>query len=98
MRLKKTSRVADRSGQSTVELILLLSAISAFSLLIVQGFRKYNLAGLITRPLTTSFKYTYQYGHPDARGFDDPDGPKMHPRVVGGDPTNLRIFINPRSQ
>lgn len=98
MRLKKAGQIVDRSGQSTVELILLLSAISTFALVIVQGFRKYNLAGVVTRPLTTSFKYTYQYGHPDARGFDDPDGPKMHPRVVGGDPTNLRIFINPRSQ
>ncbi len=98
MSSKKNSRVADRSGQSTIELILLLSAISSFAILIVQGFRKYDLAGVVTRPLTTSFKYTYQYGHPDARGFDDPDGPKMHPRVVGGDPTNLRIFINPRSQ
>ncbi len=98
MSSKKNSRVADRAGQSTIELILLLSAISSFAILIVQGFRKYDLAGVVTRPLTTSFKYTYQYGHPDARGFDDPDGPKMHPRVVGGDPTNLRIFINPRSQ
>ena len=98
MRLKNAGQIVDRSGQSTVELILLISAISTFALVIVQGFRKYNLAGVVTRPLTTSFKYTYQYGHPDARGFDDPDGPKMHPRVVGGDPTNLRIFINPRSQ
>jgi hypothetical protein len=37
----------------------------------------------------------YQFGHTQAKGFDD-GGPKFHPRADGGE-NNFRLFLNPDS-
>ena len=85
----------DNRGQAVTEYILLLAAVVSFFLVIGSGLRRLNVAKALTRPLTEDFRYAYQYGHPKARGYEDEGGPKMHPRAVGGDPSNFRIFINP---
>ena len=78
--------------------IFLLAAVA--SVTDVARGRIYNwltlpltLAALIFATVTQSFAHAYQYGRPDALGFDDPGGPKNHPRI----PENgvVRLFINP---
>ena len=84
-------------GQATVEYILLLAAIASFAVLIAKGLKNLDVAKRLSSPLTKDFHYAYQYGHPNARGYDD-GGPKMHPRASqNDDPTNFRIFINPET-
>lgn len=53
----------------------------------------------LSAPFTVTFKYTYQYGHKDARGGQDPGGPRFIPQYQddgsGSSAPNFRIFINP---
>jgi len=51
-----------------------------------------NGINVLKQPLEKDFKYTYQYGHPQARG-QDTGGPIDIPQYH--DDQNFRIFINP---
>lgn len=83
------------SGQALTEyLMLMLVVASAFTVLLryLPSFFE-NMEG----PLKKDFKYTYQYGNKDARGFGDEDGggPKNHPRYYL--PGSFRLFARGKS-
>ena len=90
----KKNIARNESGQTTVEYIVILGAIALMGLALINGLVGNQFQARLLAPLNSTFKYAYQYGHPGALGFDDKDGPKKHPRVVGGE-GNFRIFINP---
>jgi hypothetical protein len=85
----------DESGQAVTEYVLLLFIVVTAYLSIVAFINSYGLAGKLTTPITQSFAHAYQYGRPDALGFDDPGGPKNHPRIP--EDNAIRLFINPKS-
>lgn len=85
-------------GQAVTEYILLLAVIVGFFGLALRFLRQQQIGKQFLRPVTESFNYAYSYGHPNARGPNDPGGPRKHPRYVTGEGDgreNLRIFINP---
>lgn len=82
-----------QSGQSVLEYVLLLVVIAGLGGLIMaympQTFER------LEAPIRKNFKYTYQYGAPDACGFGDTDPPctgtpKNHIRYNTGG--NFRMF------
>lgn len=92
-------RARSRSGQTTVEYILLISIILTGASLVYKGLEKLNLSSRFKKPISGEFARAYRYGHPQAKGYEDGEdynsgGPDMHPRIDGGN--NFRIFFNPR--
>ena len=81
------------SGQATVEYVLLLLLVMAMYFLAIHLVRGRNLAGRISEPIKDQFARAYQYGHPKAKGLDEPGGPDHHPRAYDGN--NFRLYINP---
>ena len=84
-------KVNQRSGQAITEYVLLLAIIVSLYTMLVKGLSSMNVVNNLKKPLETQFKYTYQYGHPEARGPSD-GGPKYIPQKSDA---NFRIFINP---
>ena len=82
-----------QSGQAVLEYILLLAIIVFLYSLVLNSLSGSNGFENMKKPLTKDFKYTYQYGHPEARGQED-GGPKFIPQHHDG-AQNFRIFINP---
>lgn len=85
---KIQSKRNSQSGQGIVEYVLVIGlVISAVALMtnLMPSF----LARLET-PIQDSFRYAYKYGDSRARGPEDPEGPKYHPRIYSDD--NFRIF------
>ena len=82
-----------KSGQAMTEYILLLGILVSLFTIIINGLLGTGALARLKAPLEKDFKYTYQYGHPEARGQND-GGPKFLPQQhdSGG---NFRIFINP---
>jgi len=91
--MAKNELAKNESGQATTEYILLLFIVVSAYMAIAAFLNQYGLAQKMSTPITQSFAKAYQYGRPDALGFDDPGGPKNHPRI----PENgvVRLFINP---
>jgi len=85
-------RHSDESGQTVIEYILLLSIITAAFVVVSKGLTRAGLTRMLMRPLQENFARAYQYGHPEALGYDD-GGPKKHPRAQGEN--SFRLFINP---
>ena len=81
-----------QSGQAITEYILLLAIIVSLYSLLLRSLTDLGVFDVIKKPLENTYKYTYQYGHPEARGTDD-GGPKNIPQQ--SDPQYFRIFINP---
>jgi hypothetical protein len=80
----------NEEGQTLVEYILLLSIlVMAFGIL-VSALGKLGMEDSFLKPLTTKFAHAYQYGHPDAKGYDD-GGPYKHPIADDGQ-DSFRIF------
>jgi hypothetical protein len=84
----------DRSGQATIEYILLVATVVSFYLLVSRILGDLGISRAITRPMSEQYARSYRYGHPKAKGPDD-GGPDLHPRFQGGN--NFRIFINPET-
>ena len=86
-------KIKPNSGQAVTEYILLL----AIMLSLFTGFMSaLSNSGAITalkKPLEKDFKFTYQYGHPAARGQGD-GGPLYIPQHHDLQ-QNFRIFLNP---
>jgi hypothetical protein len=81
------------SGQAVIEYVLLLAIIIFLYTLVLERLAGSNGFEVMKKPLTQDFKYTYRYGHPEARGQTD-GGPKLIPQHH--EPAqNFRIFINP---
>ena len=85
-------KVKRNSGQAVLEYILLLAIVVSLYTILMKGLMNSNAMNALKKPLEKDFKYTYQYGHPEARGQND-GGPKFIPQYH--DPQNFRIFINP---
>jgi len=83
-----------RRGQATVEYILLLSTVALIYTVVIKGFKQFGFTEKMTKQLSGPFARAYQYGHPEARGYDD-GGPRNHPRADTQGDNNFRMFINP---
>ena len=81
-----------------MEYVLLLAVVVSVFTAAMKLFGKKNIIANLQKPFTNQFKYTYRYGHPDARGQED-GGPKNIPQYQAPsgstDDHNFRIFINP---
>ncbi len=76
-----------QSGQSLLEYVFLLLVVVGL-VSIVYG-RLGGTLDLLETPLTRDFPYTYRYGDPKARGFDDGE-PTRHPGIYRAD--NFKFF------
>lgn len=86
----------NEKGQAAVEYVLLL-AVAVLLFLVLSGFMsRFGVTRKIMAPIKEDFRRAYQYGHREAKGFDEDGGPELHPRANGGN--NFRIFINPRER
>ena len=86
-----------KSGQAVVEYILLIAVIVLVFTSAMKRLSDSNVMVNLQKPFTQQFKYTYRYGHPEARGQDD-GGPVNIPQYSvsdDGNDHNFRIFINP---
>lgn len=80
------------SGQAVVEYVLLLAMVVSLYGMILGKLSETNALQKMKAPFEKEYKYTYEYGHPEARGQED-GGPLYIPQHH--DQTNFRIFINP---
>jgi hypothetical protein len=85
-------QVNRKAGQAITEYILLLAILISIFTMFMKGLTDTGALLALKKPLEKDFKFTYQYGHPEARGQND-GGPKFIPQHH--DPQNFRIFINP---
>ena len=85
-------KIDTQAGQAVTEYIILLAILVSFYTLFINGLMNSNALSALKAPLEKDFKFTYRYGHPEARGQND-GGPKFIPQYH--DPQNFRIFINP---
>ena len=83
----------NQNGQAVTEYILLLAILVSLFTLIMNTLMQSSVLDMLKAPLEKGYKYTYQYGHPDARGQDN-GGPKYIPQQHDLS-QNFRIFINP---
>ncbi len=88
--------IKDEGGQGLIEYVLLLSLVVSFYLLVASGLNRIGLAKKLMSPITTTFAAAYQFGHPQAKGFDN-GGPVYHPRAEKGE-KSFRIFLNPEAK
>ncbi len=84
---------SNEEGQATVEYILILSIVVGVFLALTQSAGLTGLGPSLINSFSKDFAHAYQYGNPKTLGYGENDGPKYHPRVIGGDETNFRIFI-----
>ena len=91
----KKGTLNNESGQAVMEYVLLLVIVTMVFLVVLRGIEGLDLMTKLMRPLQQTFARTYQYGHPEAKGFDD-GGPEKHARARGGD--NFRLFMSPSVQ
>jgi hypothetical protein len=86
----------ERSGQATVEYILLLAMVVSLYAAFLRALSEKDVFKKLQAPITNEFAKTYRYGHPKAKGMDD-GGPVNIPTVQskGYDEQNFRIFYNP---
>lgn len=75
-------RKRSQSGQALTEYALLMMMVAVLGSLVLAPMSR--LLGILERPLREGLRYTYKYGDPKARGFDDEDGPDRHPRIGNG--------------
>ncbi len=82
-------------GQAFLEYVLMLAVVVSCYLILANGLLKLKLGDRIAKPITQDFAYTYRYGNPKTRGYDD-GGPLNHVRAIrdGADTQNFRLFIN----
>jgi len=86
--------LADDSGQSLIEYVLLLSVVVSLFFLLLQGLDRLRVTGRLAEFITGGFKATYRYGHPKASVAEDGGGTTQnHPRIVGEGENNFRIFL-----
>lgn len=84
-------------GQAVLEYVLLMMVIAGMGGLALSFMP--TAFDRMEAPLRKTFKYTYQYGFPDACGYDDTDPPctgvpTKHIRYTA--PGNFRLFGRPQ--
>jgi hypothetical protein len=92
--LKLSNRTSNQVGQATVEYILLTAVVVGFFVKIMGVLSASGWANtLVQGPFNKDFLPSYQYGHPQAKGYGDGGGPLYHPRAINQPGTgNFRIF------
>jgi len=86
-------RLNSRSGQSTLEYILVLVLVIAIFSAIGRVFQAVGVVDLMMAPLKKEYKAVYKYGHVDAEGPDE-GSRTFHPSALYGQPG--RTFVNPQ--
>jgi hypothetical protein len=86
----------NRSGQAIAEYVILLAIVVLVYTALLKSLGGSSSFAAFKRPFVEQYKYTYRYGHPDARGQDDGGDPALIPQYH--DPESFRIFINPSKQ
>jgi len=89
----KKIRFRCNSGQATTEYVLLSAVLIMVYLVASQALSDRDIPKKLIEPIKTSFANAYQNGNPIARGYEDPLGPSMHPRIE--EDGNFRIFVHP---
>ena len=92
MALIKYKDRKSESGQTTIEYALLIALLMGFFVILMNFVKESQIVERLARPLVEEFQKTYQYGHPNVKGFDDRGGPENHPRA-SNNANNFRIFI-----
>ncbi|MBU6155017.1 MAG: hypothetical protein KGP28_12000 [Bdellovibrionales bacterium] len=89
----------NRSGQAIAEYVMLLAIVVLIYSALLKSLGGSGSFQALRKPFVEQLKYTYRYGHPDARGQED-GGPRLIPQYsdLGGGTENFRIFINPSKQ
>jgi hypothetical protein len=85
-------KIESKSGQALLEYVLLLAIVVGLYGAVLNQLTQSSVMTTLKKPFTTDYKYTYQYGHKDARGQEGGgpiDIPQQH------DAQYFRIFINP---
>lgn len=90
--MEESNQVKSTSGQAILEYIILLAIVVSLFVMMVKLLADGNAMQKLKSPLEKTYKYTYQYGHPQARGQKD-GGPKNIPQYDKD--KEFRIFINP---
>jgi hypothetical protein len=85
----------NRSGQAITEYVILLAIVVLIYTALLKSLGGSSSFAAFKKPFVEQYKYTYRYGHPDARGQDDGD-PALIPQY--SDRESFRIFINPSKQ
>lgn len=83
----------NQSGQAAFEYVLVLAVLVGAFLFVARSVTEIGASEKILTPVREDYRRAYQYGHPKAKGFDEDEGPYLHPRVVDQQ-NNFRIFIN----
>ncbi len=86
--MDKVDPQLNKSGQATVEYILLLAIVIMTFIGIEKLMEDRDWYKTLTSPLTKDYKNTYQWGHPKA------DGEKN----VAQNPDQFRVFVNPQTE
>jgi hypothetical protein len=81
----------NQQGQGLMEYVLMLSIVVGVFFTVTKILEDTGVIRKLASPITERYKYTYQYGHPEARGYDD-GGPKKHPRIWEGE-GSFRLFM-----
>lgn len=87
----RADAIKRQSGQSVLEYVLLMVVIAGLGSLVMAFMPR--LFNELEAPLRKNYRFTYQYGFPDACGFDNDDcggTPKKHIRYDM--PGNFRMF------
>lgn len=85
---------SNESGQAVIEYVLMLAIALTGFLVVARGLSVLKIEERLMRPLSVTYAKTYRYGHPEASGYEDEEGPKRHPRISIPGTDNFRIFIN----
>jgi hypothetical protein len=80
----------NRSGQALAEYVMLLAIVVLIYSAVIKKLGSGQAFVALKKPFEEQYRYTYRFGHPDARGADEGD-PKLIPQYSDG----FRIFINP---
>jgi Flp pilus assembly pilin Flp len=95
MEVESKSFLREEKGQAVVEYIVMVAVVVGIYLSVLTVLKNRKLGNMLTKLVLGPYAAAYQFGHTQAKGFDD-GGPKFHPRADGGE-NNFRLFLNPDS-
>jgi len=86
--------VRREQGQAVLEYILILAMVVSLAVVLAAALPELGLGNRMIGPVKEEFARAYRYGHIQAKGPDEDDGPSMHPRIR----ESFRIFVRPEPQ
>ena len=96
--MKRRSPLANQSGQSMVEYLLVTGVVIALILGVFTILENTEfIYNKLTKPLVAFLKYNYKYGDQNALGWDEGGGPRKHVQISRpNEGSSFRIFIPDR--